>query len=822
MHYLRRYFFVFLLASAGLALVAFRQGPPDTFIQQVMRQVSRFYASTYPEKSYLHFDKDTYAVGEIMWFKAYVVEGNAHRPDTLSRVLYVDLVASNQKVVQQRVLELKNGTAPGEFQLADTLTQGTYTVRAYTSWMRNAGSAYFFSRPLTVWASADALPLKPRRRPAPTSNSQPLSKWLDVRFFPEGGQFVASLTSIVGFKAVDSYGMGVNVQGVVQDDAGKQVATFSSQHLGMGRFQLQPELGRKYTVIVRQPDGQRVRHELPVAQPTGFTMRVLQLGSTYQVAIQCKLPPNAPAERVTLVGHVRGQVVYAGQGEIKNGTTFSTSILKDRFPGGVVHFTLFDGRQMARCERLAFTNNDPGLRVSLQPDKATYRPREKVTVRVAVTNEAGQPAAGQFSLAVNNTALVPLDSGAVDIRTHLLLTSDLPGRVEQPGWYFRNQTPNTRQALDNLLLTQGWRRFVWKPMLASEYGKFPYPLEQTLSLSGQVFSNKQVPAAGAEVSLFRFGPDRDITQTTTDTAGRFLFAGFTGRDSTRMLVQVKSQKGLRNPTIKIDRRLIEPDKTLVRPLPDTALMRQPYLTSSRRQQVVERQYSPNAKTIMLGNVTVQGRKPAPDPRRLYGRADVVINTKDIPAASSYTNVLQLLQGRVAGVLVSGNPFDMNVQIRGQGTPLFVVDGMPMADASIVNSIPVTDVESVEVLKGASAAIYGSRGGGGVIAIFTKRGNPDYDYSNDPASPNMQSYQLPRYYRAREFYAPVYASNRNANVPDFRSATLYWSPNVHTDASGQTTVSFYTSEESGPFRLTVEGISDAGSPGHGTSVFQVTK
>lgn len=813
----RRSLITCVLLSVGLLLAAF-QGQPDAFLQQVMRQLTRFYASTYPEKVYVQFDKDTYAVGEIMWFKAYAVEADTHRPDTLSRVLYVDLIAPNQKVVQQRMLELKNGTAPGDFQLSDTLTQGTYTVRAYTSWMRNSSANYFFSRSLKVWANTDALPARPRRRAATTPVAQPESRWLDVQFFPEGGQFVAGLGSTVGFKATDMYGAGVDIQGIVQDETGKQVAQFSSQHLGMGRFQLQPEPGKRYTAIVRQPDGQRIRHELPAAQPTGFTMRVLPLGPVYRVVVQCKLPPNVPAERVTVVGHVRGRVVYAGQGEIKAGDTFSTNIPKERFPGGVVHFTLFDRQQVARCERLAFADTSPGLRINLQPDKPTYGPREKVTLRVGVTDEAGQPAAGQFALAVNSTTVVPLDSGATDIRTYLLLSSDLHGRVEQPGFYFRNPTPYTWQALDNLLLTQGWRRFAWKPLLANKFGDYPYPLEQLLSLSGQVFSNKQVPAAGATVSLLRFGSNSDVTEATTDSAGRFLFAGFSGRDSTRMLVQVRGRKGLRNPTIKLDRRLVEVSKTPTRPLPENTPEKEPFLASSRRQQVVERQYSPNAKTIMLGNVTVKGRAPQSDPRRIYGQADVVIKTKDIPAASSYVNVLQLLQGRVAGLTITGAGFDMRAQIRGQGTPLIVVDGIPL-DFDVLNSIPVTDVESVEVLKGPSAAIYGSRGGGGVIAIFTKRGNPDYDYSDDPPSPNLQTYLMPRYYQVREFYAPAYAASRNANVPDFRSATLYWNPNVRTDASGQTTVSFYTSDEAGTYRLTLEGISAAGAPGHGTAQFQ---
>jgi TonB-linked SusC/RagA family outer membrane protein len=92
------------------------------------------------------------------------------------------------------------------------------------------------------------------------------------------------------------------------------------------------------------------------------------------------------------------------------------------------------------------------------------------------------------------------------------------------------------------------------------------------------------------------------------------------------------------------------------------------------------------------------------------------------------NVEQALQGKLAGVYVtpnSGQPgAGATIRIRGTGTlnnanPLYVIDGMIAQDASTVNPL---DVESVEVLKDASAAaIYGSRGANGVILITTKKG-----------------------------------------------------------------------------------------------------
>ena len=94
-----------------------------------------------------------------------------------------------------------------------------------------------------------------------------------------------------------------------------------------------------------------------------------------------------------------------------------------------------------------------------------------------------------------------------------------------------------------------------------------------------------------------------------------------------------------------------------------------------------------------------------------------------------TRIDQALQGRAAGVAVtqtSGAPgagFKIRIRgansISGNNAPLYVVDGLVVGD---INSININDVQSMEVLKDASAtAIYGSRGANGVILITTKRG-----------------------------------------------------------------------------------------------------
>ena len=102
------------------------------------------------------------------------------------------------------------------------------------------------------------------------------------------------------------------------------------------------------------------------------------------------------------------------------------------------------------------------------------------------------------------------------------------------------------------------------------------------------------------------------------------------------------------------------------------------------------------------------------------------------ADKASSNVGQLLQGRMAGVYIvdSGNPqANVSIKIRGLGTvnnsdPLLVVDGVPMVNMGL-NSLNTNDIESIDVLKDASAtAIYGARGANGVVIVTTKKGSND--------------------------------------------------------------------------------------------------
>ena len=104
-------------------------------------------------------------------------------------------------------------------------------------------------------------------------------------------------------------------------------------------------------------------------------------------------------------------------------------------------------------------------------------------------------------------------------------------------------------------------------------------------------------------------------------------------------------------------------------------------------------------------------------RGVYGNASLSPSEKE---RNSYTNIYSYLRGKVPGVTVNGT----EVHVRGVGSvnsgtaPLFIVDGVELQDISTINP---QEIERVDVIKDASASIYGFRGANGVIKITTING-----------------------------------------------------------------------------------------------------
>ncbi|MDO3627462.1 carboxypeptidase-like regulatory domain-containing protein [Mucilaginibacter sp. BT774] len=763
------------------------------------------------EKAYLHFDKPYYAIGDTIYFKAYVTLGPRHRLSDLSGVLHIDLIDPTNKIAQSIKLKLANGLAWGDFTLADTLSAGDYRIRAYTRWMLNEDNIFEQTIPV---GSIHAQKV-PESNVAKTTIGKP-----DLQFFPEGGQLVAGLPSKVAFKAVGVNGLSTDLKGTIRDNTGKIVSHFAPAHLGMGSFELKPEEGKTYKANVIFADGSKSDIGLPLPKAKGVVLTVNN-DSIPNTAVRIEASPSYYTENK---GKDFNLQIYSGG--VTVGVQFkldspvvSLNIIKRLLQTGEARLTLLSQTNEPLCERLFFIQNYDQINLAVNSNNATYTTKGKANIKVNARNRADSGVIAHFSVSVVDESKVAVDENTeTTILTNLLLTSDLKGFVEQPNYYFSSTTDEPRKNLDLVMLTHGYRKFEWEQAPEDSNSSFAYLPENGLQIDGLVKNVFGKPLANATASLLSL-PGNQLFSTTTNDKGLFRFSPLAFTDTMQFILQAVNAKGKNNTELVYNEERIPAIKTsLPAYTQDMAPVMFAYLQNSEKQQE-ELNKAGLGKGRILKEVKVKSIKPVKyETESLAGAgfADQVIHNKD------FGNTLSLpdaLSGKLMGIRFtsSGEPGGGGVPVwfgatslGGGSSMLVVVDGLELPPTrSNIDYLRANDVETVEVLTGGTAAIYGFRGSNGVLVITRKKGKMK-DLRDIPSF-GVLPITVQGYQKVREFYSPKYESNATYALPDLRS-TIYWQPELITDKDGNASFEYYNADSKGTYRVVVEGIDEKGHMG----------
>jgi len=771
------------------------------------------------EKTYLHFDKPYYATGDTIYFKAYVTLGPKRKLSDLSGVLHADLIDPDNKINQSIKLRLANGLAWGDFTLPDTLSAGNYRIRAYTRWMLNEDNIF----EQTIPVGAVHAQKVPERNTVKAVVTKP-----DLQFFPEGGQLIAGVPSKVAFKAAGVNGLSIGLKGTITDNSGKTVSHFEPAHLGMGYFELKPEEGKTYKANVIFADGSKSDVDLPLPKPKGIVLTVNN-DSIPNTAV--KVEANAAYYNENK-GKDFNLLIYSGGATVSvqfklDSPVVSLNIIKRLLQTGVARLTLSSPTSEPLCERLFFIQNYDQLGLSVYSNKTTYTAKEKVSIKLNARNRADSGVMGHFSVSVTDESKVPVDENTEKtILTNLLLTSDLKGFVEQPGYYFASATDETRKNLDLVMLTNGYRKFEWKQIPEANTSSFAYLPENGLEINGIVKNVFGKPLANATASLLSL-PGNQLFSARTDDKGLFRFSNLAFTDTMQFVLQAVNAKGKNNTELLYNK---EPEPMVKKLLPtynqDITPTMFTYLQNSEKQQE-ELNKAGLGKGRLLKEVKVKSIKPIKyETESLAGAgfADQVIHSKAI--GNSVLSLPNALAGRLMGIRFtsSGEPGGGGVPVwfgarslGGISPMLVVVDGLELPPGSNIDYLRANDVETVEVLTGGTAAIYGFRGSNGVLVITLKKGKQK-DLKDIPSFGVLPITVL-GYQKVREFYSPKYESGTTNNRPDLRS-TIFWKPELVTDKDGNASFDFYNADGKGNYRVVVEGIDEKGNLGRKEFTYKV--
>lgn len=893
------------------------------------------------EKLYFTFDKPYYSVGDTLWFKSFLLNGDLTASQRTDKI-YIELFNDSLKFIENRVIALNNGLGYGDFALTNKLKEGSYIVRAYTNWQQNFGSDYFFQKSFYI-GNADektwlldasqklnnrTLDLKVRltnikneaiglkdveivlmnekkrlmkadlqtslqgiietkiplgenkingnysfiitdKKDKARQSVLPISlhelDQIDLQFMPEGGHMVNGIFGRVAFKTIGADGLGKDITGRIVNSKNEHQAELKVSHKGMGDFYLMPTAGENYTAIYSL-NGKEIKQLLPTAKQEGTTLRIDQLSKSDSLFMYIKASDAKKLDGYLLLAQAAQETLLSANINLKNG--FSTlKLAKQDFPDGIIHFTLFSPEGTPVNERQAFINRKQKINIKIE-DVKVYQPRDSISLDITATKEDGSPLSGSFSIAVTDDGQVKQNHDET-IASYFLLQSDLKGNIEEPSWYFKDESPATLLALDHLLLTQGWIGYSWNEVL-KKTPEIKFKAEKGNAIEGNLTNLLKKPVPNIRLTLMSLGKTIFVTDTISNTEGRFRFSDLPYIDSAAYTIKIKNAKGKTAlATIMVDEFIPAKDISFAKKLnpwyvnTDSSTLSYYKAATDIKKNMLPQKFEGN----MLNEVEILGQtklkdfmqKTAWDAKLMKEITEEEL--KKIPRKTlmdlPYEKIPAFTIGNyyadgafgsssieIGGVKMPppqkprkhdfynymiGNWLISHVMIDGINTHFVStgtddqIDNIPyqanpsqvsrtavypevfFINKHIFNTLSAEDIVNINIYRGANNYY---------LDIKTRSGKGPWIVT----TPGIYVYRPLPMYMAKDFYSPKYTANNNT-IPDYRS-TIFWDANVVTNENGKAKISFYAADKPTTYTIKIEGTDLYGRFGYQTSNIKV--
>lgn len=779
---------------------------------ETVKKFSALQADIPRERIYLHTDRDWYYYGDRIWFSAYVVAGSYNILSEISTVLYVDLFEPNGNLVKREVIELTEGRGNGSisFNQDENETPGTYQIKAYTTWALNFDDSYVFEKNLEVLSD------EVREKDSEDIGS------IDLQFFPESGYLIEDIQTRLAYKAIGTDGLGEEVSGVLFKEDGSEVARFETEYMGMGIIEFTPEKNTGYYAMVNNQ-----RFELPEAKTNGVIMNMSQEEDFYKVETRST---NTSSQELLLFAHVRGQVYHAALISLKEGES-EVSITKDKFPTGVVHFTLLDKDGLPTAERLIYNKNKLDvLDVELTTSKESFGFREASDMALSIQDFEGKPLAGYVSVSVFDDKLNPYDAFNSDIRTHLNLETELKGHIEQPGFYFSGSA-NADSYLDLLLLTQGWRAYDISAIAEAEEIELDYMPETGFTVSGKVTGGLLKKAQKNAALFFSLGTqDGQAKVVTTDDDGRFVIDNIEVEGEKKVSIRGNTEKGGNNINISLDKQfstlpqstgtIVEVDQSENRGIEtamESELKERASSVQLESEQFVDAQMRLEMEEITVTSTRVNDSfadNISETSSGLGSRVD--LDEKDYLKNLSIVQILNQQPGVSAPL--GSNAVTIRTGFTSVNTTpeaIILIDDV-YSDYQTLKNVPTPEIKSVTILRSSvDLAIFGAEGAGGAIIVTTRSGNGYQSDTRGFVTASVKGFQIPT-----EFYSPKYGITVPSDLQKVDNRiTLHWEPSLSVSGN-QFLPKFWTNDIPSTYRIVVEGLTETGLPFYTTKTFEI--
>ena len=719
---------------------------------------------------YLLPSKEICETGEDLWFKAYLMDKQTLALSDKSQTLYLQVRNEKGEVIWSEKYPLMAGRGDGHIYIGENWQQGDYYMEGYTRSSFTADSTTN-THPRRIRVVERVTQMDSISAETVKSDSiQRLTAKHRFDLFPEGGHLVDGINCVMAFKA--TYGKGVpdDVTGKVLED-GKEIASFISVHDGMGKFALTPRQGKDYKVVLT--DGRT--YSLPAIERTGMALRVLRNNNT-SVTMLVSSSDSLP-HPFTVFAKQRGVPCCSARGIVKGQQIVRLPI--DRFPlQGITEITLSDENDYPVAERLVYVNPTQQLNITVSTDRQQYNRRDEGKVCLKVTDSSGLPLKAELAVSIFDKAYLYLP-GHENILSHCHLSEEIRGNIFNPTYYFDERNEDRLQALNLLLMTQGWRRYVWDKEPA-----------QGRPLLTDGVSGKDLVARTQFIQVF--SPQSDTCLVMSDSIGRFEI----------IPAMMDAMRG--NIYLKPMAKSPKPKLSLVNPFDSISYHQQGrprYLPQNHIFETAngERAITNGFGTVVLKDIYVTAKRRSPYRDKVTGYLDslAIMSSGEWVCECQKEPLLQYLNDYRGythhPVGCDGTEYKGKRLLPKRGKTYELIKYEPIPDDPR-GLWYVTDIKHIEY-------------------------QGPY-YSEDDLLEMNGMWKGQGYYPKREFYQPD-ELELAAPTPDFRNL-LQWQPAVLTDENGVAEIPFAASDVNTEFIGLIETVDGIGILGCQTFTFRVFK
>nr|WP_321237129.1 hypothetical protein [uncultured Psychroserpens sp.] len=772
------------------------------------------------ELVYAHLNKSIYIKGETIGVKAYILDKYTQALANQAANLYCSISDDNGKIIESKLFMVNNGTAVGDFDIGDSYTSGSYTIKLYTNWMRNFDEQNMFVETIRI--------IDPEVEKQMTFETG--AKNVDAQFLPEGGHLLSDVENTVGIIIKNEKGLGLPlIEGEIIDQDGIAVTNFKVNQYGIGKCLLTPKVGQNYNAKFKYDDTE-YNVDIKDVKAEGITVSLASLRDKVALTIKTNASTlKSINQKLYKLAIHNGQDLKEIDFKFGERTEVLKVIANQDLFSGINIFTIFDARNNPLVERLYFNHEGVNMQASIEQVATVNNDSVTISLPYKVENVN----------AINNFSVSVLPSGTntfhhQNIASYALLQPYLKGYVEQANYYFTDITPKKQFELDNLLITQGWSSYDWNAI-------FNNPPEYNFDYENGISYTLNSPEKGDKQLMIypSLNHSTQLISLTKDNASYTAAGLFPVEDESIRIREIGSGKNAKpNLYIQFDPIKIPEVKSHIEPLIIAKLIHEaPYVDLSTANIL--------KKVEKLDEVIINKKKGYTEIEKIKNRSLGNVEAIDEALVKRYRTLVRYLRDKGWTVAdAPGGKFEIyNNQMSGlrnravvvdkitfettnedipvggfttpeaddhlllaqnaQTMPIVYLDGIVLhEDLSMLRDLTLDQIEWVEVNK--SGVGGGMRSGAaGLIRIKTRpssnvKFNPDTNYG---------TYQIPlKFSVAKKFYIPEYVSYDSEFFNRF--GVIDWFPNLKLNETGS--LEFKVSNKQlKEFKIIVEGVVNNG-------------